>query len=323
MILDVARHKLPEAVITLVIIALATVVCNIAMPSSEAAATTAPLGIAIAEFQQSHNIISALLGFVLIFRLSMMVTRMAVRSHLYDVNSFGAMSIVPLAIMALTTPGDALSTIVVAMLAVEAMRRLFYAFSSEQRMNAIFTAMLAMGAMPLMDSALFVVILALPLIIVALRCSLRDLIIAVVGMVLPIFIYAYVVWCSGGAFTDTIAMLYHNMLEPSQLSTEAYLSTPRIAALSLLLFIGLCSVVLYASKSSSLKPATRHIWDFMVSTVVLLGAALMLLPSTTATSIVVVAIVVSTMAPMLFLRLGTLTAVLLYMALATISVVAM
>lgn len=207
--------RLPEAVTTLVIIALATVVCNIAMPMSEAATTTAPLGIAIAEFQQSHNIISALLGFVLIFRLSMMVTRTAVRSHLYDVNSFGAMSIVPLTIMMLTTPNDALSTIIVAMLAVEAMRRLFYAFSSEQRMNAIFTAMLAMGAMPLMDSALFVVILALPLIIVALGCSLGDLIIAVVGMVLPIFTYAYVVWCSG-AFADTIAMLYNNMLEPSQ-----------------------------------------------------------------------------------------------------------
>lgn len=324
MFLDIARHKLYEAVLTLVIIALATAVCTIAIPSVEVAeAVPAPLGALIAEFQLSHNILAAIIGFVFIARLSMIVTRTTVRTHLYDVNSFGAMAMVPLAIMMLATPHATLNTIVVAMLAAEAMRRLFYAFSSEQRMNAIFTAMLAMGTMPLVDSALFIVVCALPLIAVAIRCSLRDLVIAIVGMILPIFTYAYVVWCSGGEFGDTLAALYHSMLTPAVVNIGGFMTLPRLGALGVLFVVGMCSVGMYLFRSRSLKPAVRHIWRFMISTVVLLGAALALLPSTTASSMVVVTLTLSTMTPMLFLRLGTLPSMVLYLLIALLSVVAM
>lgn len=324
MIFDVARHKLIEAIITLSIIALATVICNIAIPSAEVVdTTTAPLGMLIAEFQQSHNIISTILGFVLIFRLSMMVTRTTVRTRIYDANSFGAMSVVPLAIMMLATPYTMLTTIVVAMLVAEAMRRIFFAFSSEQRINAIFTAMLALGTLPLIDSPLFVVVCALPLIVIALRCSLRDFIIAVVGMILPIFTYAYIVWCLGGDFGATIEMFYHSMLTPSLVDVEALFTLPRIGAIVILLLVGLCSVVFYAMNSRSMKPATRHTWDFMISSVLLLCGAFVLLPSITATSLVVITMLVSTMTPMLFLRLGTLLSMLIYVVILGLSVATM
>ncbi len=324
MILDVARHKLIEAIATLVIIALATVICNIVLPAELVANTSsAPLGALITEFQRSHSILAALVGFALLIRLSMTVTRTTVRSHLYDVNSFGAMSIVPLAIMMLATPHAMLSTIVVATLVAEAMRRLFYAFSSEQRMNAIFTAMLAMGALPLVDCSLLVVVLALPLIVLSLRCSFRDLVIAVVGMLLPIFTYAYVVWCSGGLFGDAVATLWHGMLEPSPLAMQTYLTLPRIVGMAMLLLIGLCSVALYIMRGRSQKPAVRHIWLFMISAVLLLGTTFALLPSTSIPSLVVVAIIVSTMAPMLFLHLSTLLSVVIYLLLAALAVVAM
>lgn len=324
MILDVARHKLFEALITLVAFALATTVCTIAMPSSiDYSGGVAPLGALIGDFQRSHNILATIIGFVLVVHLSMMATRATVRSHLYVSNSFAVMSIMPLMLMMLMTPRSALATIVVALLTAEAMRRLFYAFSSQRRKNAVFTAMLALGTLPLVDCSLLVVVATLPLIVIALRCSLRDLIIAVTGMLLPIFIYAYVVWCSGGAFGEAIISLYDAMLAPSTLAVDSYLTLPRIVSCSLLLLMGIGSVVLYMRRRMSMTLAARHIWRFMLSAVTLLAVAFALLPSTTESSYVVVAMLVCVMSPMLLLQLSTLVAILIYVTMMGFAIAAL
>lgn len=325
MILDIARHKLYEAFLTLAIIALATVVGTISTPDTVAMtdAMSAPMGRFIGEFEVAHPILSTILGFLFIVYLSFIATRSTVRSHLYGVNSFAAMTLTPLMIMGLAPQGAMLSTILLSWLVVEALRRLFFAFGSEERQHAIFSAMLAVGAMPLLDSFMFVALLATPLILVSLRCGLREMVICIVGALLPIFTYAYVTWCGGGGFASALAEPYHNMMAPSMLSVEEYFTLPRVVLMGTMLLAMLLSMVMYFRNRLALTLVARHIWGFAISTLIILAVALVVLPSPSAASFVCPAILMSMFAPMFFLRMNTLIAVALYILMISSAVAVM
>lgn len=330
MILDIARHKLYEALLTLVILALATVISAVATldvatldAATLAEVNGAPLGSIIHPFEVAHPILAAIVSFVLIVYLSFIATRSTVRTHIFGANSFATMTLVPLAIMGFASEGDMLTTALLAWLAVEALRRLFFAFGSEERLHAIFSGLLAVGAMPLLDSSMFVAVIALPMILVALRVGAREAIIAIVGMLLPIFSYAYVVWCMGGSFVEAIVEPYHNMLAPSGLSLVEYFAMPRMVLMATLLIATLVSVVLYVRNRLGLTLVSRHVWRFAIVAMTLLAASLVLLPSLLPASFVVLGVMMSMFAPMFFLRVNTLIAMALYILMICSSVAAM
>ena len=325
MILDIARHKLYEALLTLVLLALATVISAVATldVATVAEVNSAPLGAIVHSFEVAHPIIAAVVSFVFIVYLAFIATRSTVRTHIFGANSFAAMTLVPLAIMGLASEEDMLTMALLAWLAVEALRRLFFSFGSEERLHAIFSALLAIGAMPLLDSSMFVAVLALPMFLVALRAGIREMIIGLVGMLLPIFTYAYVVWCMGGSFVDSLIEPYHNMLAPSGLTLEGYFVMPRLVLMATLLIAAIVSVVIYLRNRLALTLVARHVWRFTTTTTVLLAAALVLLPSVTSASFVVIGVVMSMLAPMFFLRVNTLIAIALYILMICSSVAAM
>lgn len=323
MIFDVARHKLFEAVATLVVLALAMAISGILLADGAAGhGGGAPLGVLVGNFQHAHNIIASIVGFVLTTHLTFGITRAAVRSHLYGANSFATMSIIPLALLLFATLGATLSNVVVALLVSEAVRRILYAFNSDRRQQAIFTALLALGVMPLMDSSLFVVVCALPLILVALRCSPRETIIGIVGIALPIFTYAYVVWCSGGEFIQSIAAFYERMLMPSHVDYGALLSIPHLTFGGLLVLLGIGSVALYLRERMSMTLATRYAWSFILSSILLLIASFVLLPSASVALLVVIVMAVSMVTPILLLRISTPVASIIYLLLLACVIIA-
>ena len=315
MFLDVARHKLYEALVTLVAVAVTIVVATVAMPTSPLSHSAAPLTVLLGEWQLSHPIVAAIVSLALLLRLAFMATRSAVRTHLYGVNSFATMTLAPLAIMALADRGAILSTMLLAWLVVETLRRLFFAFGSEERLHAIFTAMLAIGAMPLLDSALSVFVLALPMVLISLRVGGREAIIAIVGALLPIFSYAYISWCCGANFVDTIVAPFEAIVEPSGMDMPSYLAMPRMAVLVTLVVMTLASIALFLRYRLALTLVARHAWRFVVGTLILLVASAVLLPSVTPATIMTLGVVVSVILPMLMLRLSTLISIALYILL--------
>ncbi len=318
MILDVARHKFLEAVATLFILALVVVFSGVLLPGGsvlEYSGGGAPLGVLVSELQHSHRVIASLLAFILTIHLSFGITRATIRSHLFVANSFATMSIIPLVLLLFATSGATLLNICVVWLAVEAIRRIFFAFSSDRRRQAVFTAMLALGVMPLMDSSLFIIVCALPLLLISLRSSLGDMVIATAGMVLPIFIYTYIVWCGGGEFVPTVEMFYERMVAVAPFNVVESISMPQIIAGGVFTLLCILSVVLYLRNSMSMLLATRLAWRFIISSTILLVAAFVLLPSASLSMLLLVAVLVGITTPMLLLRLSTPIAMLLYLLL--------
>ena len=316
MLLDVARHKLYEAVITLSVIALAMVISGILLADgSTAYEGGAPLGVLVDNFQYKHNILATIIGFVLSIHLCFSLTRATVRSHLYGANSFAMMSILPLVLLIFATQGATLLNIVIALLSCESLRRILFAFNSDRRQQALFEAMFALGIMPLIESSLFIIVCLSPLILVSLRCSLRETIIGVVGAFLPIFIYSYIVWFGGDGFWQCVAEFYERMLTPASESVMGVMTIPHLAACALLGLLGVGSIALYLSNRMSMTLAARHAWRFILSAIVMLAVSFALLPSASTTLLLAVAVMVSLITPIIFLRLNIPLATLVYVIL--------
>ena len=314
MLFDVARHKLFEAVITLSVLALAMALSGILLADgSTTFSGGAPLGVLIDNFQHEHYILATIVGFVLSVHLCFGLTRATVRSHLYGANSFAMMSVLPLVLLLFATMGYTLLNVVIASLSCEALRRILYAFSSDRRQQAIFTAMFALGLMPLIEGSLFIIVCLSPLILVSLRCSARETIVGVVGVLLPMFIYSYIVWFCGGEFMQCIASFYERMLLPSSESITAMLSIPHLVACGILVLLSVGSVVLFLRDRMSMTLAARHAWRFILSAILLLAMSFVVLPSASVTMLLLLAMVLSLIVPILLLRLSTPLAMLAYL----------
>jgi hypothetical protein len=146
-----------------------------------------------------------------------------------------------------------------------------------------------------------------------LRCSPRETIIGIVGALLPIFIYSYIVWFCGGEFTQCLASFYERMLLTSTESVVNMLTLPHIIACGLFVLLAVGSIVLYLRERMSMTLATRHAWRFILSAILLLAMSFVVLPSASVTMLLLLAMVLSLIVPILLLRLSTPLAMLAYL----------
>ncbi|MBQ2364052.1 MAG: hypothetical protein II288_00640 [Alistipes sp.] len=302
MILDIARHKFYEAFLWLALFAVVAVIMGSA--GVEGGATSAPLGAMLADFEASHTVLAAVASLLIFMRASMLLARGTVRSHIYTANTLATMPLSGIALLGLATYGPMLPTLVVALLVAESLARLFYAYGSARRMHAIFSSMLALGTMPLVDSSMLALVALFPLILLSLRISAREAVAAIIGVVFPMFAYSYVVWCSGGSFVEGAEELYNSMAMGVGIDIQSYLTLPRIILLGVMLFVQLFASLFYIGDRVSMTLKARHIWVTMQSALLLVVALFALVPSLSVASFVVVAMLSTTMQPLFFQHFG-------------------
>ncbi len=316
MILDIVRHKFTEALFVLIIFAASSLVAALYTPADAAlsAATTegAPLGMWLNDFAAEHNILAAIISMPLFCYAVLRLTRATIRTKLYPTSTFATMAIASVTLMATTSGADYFKLLVVATLACECLGRLIGCFRPRTKANRLFSAMIAAGCMPLIDGRLTIAILVILTLIVLLRHSVRETIIAIAGALLPLFAVSYIEWCCGGEFYAQYIALWNSILRPENYSYESYATLPRLIFLALLTLMQICSSTIYTSDRMSLGPGVRNAWEFMQISFYLLAVVYILLPSTSVAAFVVVAILSAPMLPLLFLKLPPYLSLLLF-----------
>lgn len=325
MIIDVVRHKLLEGVFTLLIIAVAVVSVGVAqpLPYADTATAVAPLQPSLSAFETAHPILASLLGIVLIMHTAIRLSRATIRAKIYPTTTVAVIALTGIAIAGIATAGNLLATLVVGVLTAEFIARMLYSMKHNARTHHIFTAMMALGVMPLVDSSLLGVMALLPLLLISLRARAREAIVAIVGAALPLFIYCYVAWCGGEEFTVTATALWDNMLLIAPLPIVEVLTLTRLIFVGALLFLGLCAAVIYRSERLSMTLTARNSWTMLQLCAILLIAIFTLLPSASAASLLVVALIAVTMLPLLLQRMNISISIAGYIALLILAFVAM
>ena len=318
MILDVARHKFWEGIATLVIIAMVAVVRGATLVNGDASAdeaTLAPLALWLNRFELSHPILAALLEFVMIIQASLSLARSSVRLKIYPAATMALMSLTSLLITGMGIYHMPLVTVAAMLLGAEAISRFMRCLGHSIRPHYLFTAMLSVGMMPLLDSALMALLLLTPLLLLLVRADLRAIVVAVVGATLPIFSYAYIEWCLGGSFTHSIESLWSAMLAPAAWQAADYFTPMRLAMVGVVLFAVICSLMLYRRERLTLSLGARHVWFFLQAILPLTCVIFMLLPSTGPITIATAMLPAACIMPLFFQKMDSFISITAYVLL--------
>lgn len=318
MILDVTRHKFSEAIVTLLFFAVAiSLAAMVLLPETSTIVTgsEAPLAPYIRSFCVDHPLLSPILLGLLYVYMVLRLSRSTVRVGLYPNTTLAAIALCSVLLFGALASGDYAMLCVGALLVAEAYSRLLYCFSPSLHAHYLFSAMVAFGALPLVDAAFLPLSILIPVVVVVFRATLRETAITLFGLAAPTFVYSYVMWLLGGDFVQGFVDVWGGLLAPSSLSLVTYLTLPRLVFLGFILFLQLLSVVVYLTTPMSLANGVREVWRVLIISVVILVVSLLLLPAASPSLIVAMVLLAAIMLPILMQYASALNSVLAYLLL--------
>lgn len=322
MILDISRHKFYEGIIYLTLVAITAVVIgyvSLEENVAEIMSTTAPLQPAMRDFMLNHPVASAFISLILIMATSLRLTRATITHSLFSVSSLATMSLSAVVILGVGMHGNILATLAVGYLLSEAINRICYCTAPEPTLHYMFSASIALGAMPLFDSSMLAPALIAPVVLLLSNNKPREILVAYIGLLLPTFIYSYIEWCLGGSILEPAVQMWQGMLSPSGLADGSYLSIPRLIMLGSVVFVQVCTSLIYLNDRLSISLASRQIWRVLQIVVAVFTACFVLLPSTSPASFMCIGLCISMMAPLVFFKIEGITSIILFFLLFGIS----
>ena len=325
MILDVTRHKFFEGLATLLLFALVTAIATGAsyLHATFEVSTSTPLSIAIANFAIHHPMLAVLAIAPLMVYSALRLSRATARASLYPEGTLAAISLAGVTLMALLPSAHYATTAVVALLTCETFGRLLYCFGPNIRAHYLFTSMLALGTLPLVDGALLPLTAIVVILTMLLRGTLREAIIAIVGVSLPLMIYCYVEWLTMGDIATPIVVIRQGLTSTSLETIIEYLTLPRLIFIGVLLATTLASAMLYFANRVTLGIGARKVWFLLLTSLATLAASIIIGGWVTPGVIVAMAIIAIPMLPMLFICVQPLTSVVTYILFIIAGVVAL
>ena len=258
---DIARQPLVPAFLTLAALAVVAMwnaggpAVSMAVQAGHAAGTVdigrnaagalavSSPGELLAQFQAAHPVWARWIAGLLMLFTGMSVGRLTVRYNLYSVGTCLAIPLYGAIACGLAVGGDCLTTFAASALLALATKNFCRSYCNGFGFDAIFRASLYIGLLPLVATAAAPLLILLPLAVMLFRRTLREVAVAVAGLLLPALTLCYVNWAAGGEFLAQVA-------EPG----SAFIAgTP----LSLFLSTPVQNLVLYSADGWSLLPRGR------------------------------------------------------------------
>lgn len=318
MILDVARHKFSEGILIVATFAFVASLCAgllFAATPDQVAYGAAPLSVAIQEFALLHPVLCAILLFPMLIYSAVRLSRATVRVGIYTVSTLAALSLAAISIFAVTMSQHFVYLTVVAWLMSEVLGRLFYCFGPNTKPNSIFTSMLALGAMPLVDCALIPLVILLALVFILLRGTLRETLIVLLGLLLPSFVYCYVAWWLGGEFNEAFLAIWANFEVSQHSALVEYLSLSRLIFIGVMLFFQLWCILFYVKDRVMFSDVAHTVWRALLFLLFAHVVLLLLYPAASPAILVVMVLMTTVMLPQFFISVDGLIGAIAYVVL--------
>ena len=272
----------------------------------------------LADFEAHHPGGSRWIGGLLILFTGLCIGRLTARNNLYSV---GTCLAIPLYGILLCGIGDGafLSSCAAPALLALATKNYARSFRNGFGFDAIFRASLYLGLLPLVAPAALPLLLLLPLAVQLFRRTLRELTVALAGVLLPLFVLCYINWGVGGDFAAPL-LLFGRLLTCGPLPTpEALLPLPKLLFAGAAVVLGLLSTLFVFADRYAVGTKPRFILLFACITLILACGSLCS-PAATAETVTLLAVPVTLLLPFLFVRVRRPIAAPLYAALLAVAV---
>ena len=202
----ITRKSSLPAILLLVVVAVAALVRM----------TCAPYDMEIAESPFRERTISVICAFLLLLATSLAVGRLFMSTGLSK--SFCTLPIPIFGILAwgVAVPPQILSSMVAAFVFAMTLLLLCRSINRTDERNSVFVGGVLLGTMPLFDPIFVILVVAIPLVALLFTLNMRQIFIAVVGYLLPLFLASYVVWYGGGDIDDVAANITARLTMPRE-----------------------------------------------------------------------------------------------------------
>ena len=246
-----------------------------------------PFAAELAESEFLPQLWQQILSALLLFVSAILVNRVTVKAKILKM--FGTL---PVSLFGFTAVGillspNILTASILALLTAVAMIFLVRSMHSMHDKEFIFTGALLLGVLPIIYPPSAFYILALLLIVFIAPLSVRQIIIAGTGYILPLAATSYVNWYMGNKFTDVAINIWNNIITPTAKITLEPLPFITLLLAIILTLIFICGVMFvtnsrYAMLTASRKTLQLNIWMLIFGCAALFaipGCGITIIPS--------------------------------------------
>ena len=321
---DIARQPLVPAFLTLAALAVVAMwnaggpAVSMAVQAGHAAGTVdigrnaagalavSSPGELLAQFQAAHPVWARWIAGLLMLFTGMSIGRLTVRYNLYSVGTCLAIPLYGAIACGLAVSGDCLTTFAASALLALATKNFCRSYCNGFGFDAIFRASLYIGL--------------LPLAVMLFRRTLREVAVAVAGLLLPALTLCYVNWAAGGEFLAPVAEPGSAFIAGTPLSL--FLSTPvqNLVLPGAVFLLDLTALLFFLSDIYALGTKPRLIFIFNISALLLTAAALCG-PAATPATVALAAVPSAVLLPFMFVRIHRAIALPLYLLLLASAVI--
>ena len=325
---NIARQTLLPAFLTLVALAAFAMwsagspagnlpVGNPAPTGGELALTT-PAEL-LARFQAACPGWSRWIGGFLILFVGMSLGRLTVRYNLYSVGTCLAIPLYGAITAGLLDKESFLTTLTAAALLALAARNYARSFCNGYGFDALFRASLYLGILMLIVPAALPFVLILPLAVALFRRTLRETVVAIAGLLLPILTFCYLNWGAGGDFIDPLLRGYGLITTGDPLATVLAIPGRELFLLGGILLLDLTALFYFLSDIYAVGTRSRAIFIFFTC-LLLLNIPAACNPAANPAITQLTAIPSAVLLPFLFVRIHRTLSLTVYILLLTATV---
>lgn len=319
--LNIARQPLVPAFLTLAAIT-ALAMWKVApgweyAPTADSLPTDGRLAIAsirelLARFEYNAPGWSRTLGALLMLFTGMSLGRLSLRYNLYSVGTCLAIPLYAAFTTGLFGAGFHLSSLVASMLLALIVKNFARSYCNGYGFDALFRAALYLGLLLLVDPAALPLVALLPLAVALFHRTLRETVVALTGLLLPILAFGYINWGAGGQFLAPYEFIIEAFTKGSALDAARAIPIPNLVVLGAALLLDLLALFYFLADSYAAGNKPRAIFIFLTFLLLLLVASL-LNPVAEPAGILLFAVPTALIIPFLFVRIHRFPALVLYL----------
>lgn len=323
---DIARQPLVPAILTLMVLA-ASAMYWVDLPPAAAETRSSTDGLTIlmpgalfADFQSDYPVWSRLIAGFLIFFTGMCTARVAIRFNLYSVSTCISVPLYAIIACGLGTGDDYLASFFASALLALSVKNFCLSYSNGYKFDPIFRASLYLGALIILYIQALPLLLLLPFTVLLFRRTLRETIVALTGLLLPLLLLCYANWGAGGIFTAPLVQLGRDFITGVPLHLFISLPISTLALLGAIFLLTLFAVIFFLTHIYSAGSKPRFIILYNIG-VLLLTLPLGCGPAATTGSFALLAIPAAILLPVFFVRIRRSIGLVIYLLLlvATVS----
>lgn len=266
---DIARQSLITAFLTLTAVAVTALYTGQGGSAGASDHISSALGDPIFAFQLGYPAWSRFLALLCVLCTGLSLGRVSVRYNLYAGKCYLAIPLFGMAACGIVCSPEYLTQYLSALLLALSFKHFCLSFRNGYGFSNLFRASLYLGLLCLISTPATPLMLLTPLVVFLFRRTLRELVVALFGLLLPVFALCYIAWALGDPFGAPLTELFTTLHTHAGLPEDPANNFRTIAPLltaGILLLLALTAQIIQLQNMYAVGQKARMILVFTICT---------------------------------------------------------